>query len=766
FSANDARASVKEAKELATKEAQKENHQDQEETHTNQEKQIELLKLLVDKEGKGGGESGGGLLSSLGKGFGALLGGGGLVGAYRKLRGRFGGKGKVGGTAIDEAGALKGEAKAAGKAGKKVAGEAAEEGVEKLAKGSLVKGGEKALEKGGLKAAAKIGLRAIPILGTIAGVGIDAIGGWNDEENLKKNFGDNITTGDRAAQSLANVMDMGGLVSGASNLISAGADALGFEKVAKTFAMDGSNELAKSMGKIFDGSDDKADDRNKSVVDKLSDIVDAVSTLSGGMIAGAPQMPGMMGVNAIAQQALEDNKAITAGAVNTEIVGGANDSMNAYRKRQGWSYNPIARTTLTNTSRNGKYASAGTLNLANNNFGNIRAGDFAAARGGVKTSSGFAGFATPEEGIRAAGDLVLRYNAQGVTTLSQIVSKWAPPNENDTQSYIKRVGAQLGLGPNDKIDATDPVVVSKLISAMSTVEGSSMSMTQADIQKSLGTVKNGNYVGGWTDSTANELGKTAEGKAILANNTGANVVKSPTMVEKGVGMVKKAAAMINTGAVKAMPGLSYSAANAGLGLSPVQKATIAPALNGDALVNSSIAALSTYKPASSMTATPVSGGGIFSGAIGDIFKSATQGISGGDIISEATKGLSPEWSRAISPLTNAAGGGIDQVLNLGRNAIGGWLNGSPTTQRTVTDLSRSGVSSTVSPDSASAKTQENQLSTLEEIASYLEQILGIQKKAPAGNPDATKPGPQPGPTGEIPMSSRSSLISDIVRRQH
>jgi hypothetical protein len=38
-----------------------------------------------------------------------------------------------------------------------------------------------------------------------------------------------------------------------------------------------------------------------------------------------------------------------------------------------------------------------------------------------------------------------------------VISKWAPPNENDTQAYIKDVSQRLGIPPNQKIDLSNPL---------------------------------------------------------------------------------------------------------------------------------------------------------------------------------------------------------------------------------------------------------------------------------------------------------------------
>ncbi|EGZ2392692.1 transglycosylase SLT domain-containing protein [Escherichia coli] len=119
-------------------------------------------------------------------------------------------------------------------------------GAKKLV-GMLRGGGKKALAheggdlaaraagKLGLKAVGKGALRAIPLVGTVAGGIYDAVTGWNDTEAQRRAFG--LKSGQdpsfqqKAAYTLANVLDMGGLVSGISSAIGEVLKSLGFEDI-------------------------------------------------------------------------------------------------------------------------------------------------------------------------------------------------------------------------------------------------------------------------------------------------------------------------------------------------------------------------------------------------------------------------------------------------------------------------------------------------------------------------------------------------------
>lgn len=73
----------------------------------------------------------------------------------------------------------------------------------------------------------------------------------------------------------------------------------------------------------------------------------------------------------------------------------------------------------------------------------------------------FARFDTAENGIRALAKLVLAYRGKdgmagiggsGIDTVREVINRWAPGVENDTEAYIKAVAAGVGAQPNQPID--------------------------------------------------------------------------------------------------------------------------------------------------------------------------------------------------------------------------------------------------------------------------------------------------------------------------
>ena len=70
-----------------------------------------------------------------------------------------------------------------------------------------------------------------------------------------------------------------------------------------------------------------------------------------------------------------------------------------------------------------------------------------------QTDAGFAQFETMEYGWRAAFYLLTRtyYHKYRLYTIRGIVSKWAPPVENNTKAYIENVSRLTGIQPDEPL---------------------------------------------------------------------------------------------------------------------------------------------------------------------------------------------------------------------------------------------------------------------------------------------------------------------------
>lgn len=80
-----------------------------------------------------------------------------------------------------------------------------------------------------------------------------------------------------------------------------------------------------------------------------------------------------------------------------------------------------------------------TIGFKNCNPLNIRYSSRNNWRGQVGEHKGFCVFSHESWGFRAAYKLITNYISQGYNTIEKIVTRWAPPTENDTESYIKYI---------------------------------------------------------------------------------------------------------------------------------------------------------------------------------------------------------------------------------------------------------------------------------------------------------------------------------------
>lgn len=101
--------------------------------------------------------------------------------------------------------------------------------------------------------------------------------------------------------------------------------------------------------------------------------------------------------------------------------------------------------------------------VRNNNPLNIRVGNN--WQGEITNTDGeFEQFESVEMGIRAAAKLLKNYrDMYGLNTIEKIITRWAPPDENNTPAYIASMEKQTGIG-RDRPLATDDY--KKLITAM------------------------------------------------------------------------------------------------------------------------------------------------------------------------------------------------------------------------------------------------------------------------------------------------------------
>jgi len=89
----------------------------------------------------------------------------------------------------------------------------------------------------------------------------------------------------------------------------------------------------------------------------------------------------------------------------------------------------------------------GTLASKNNNPGNLR---LAGQEGAEQGEGGFARFSSPEAGYNALQDQI-ELDKKRDLTVREFISKYAPPSENDTETYVKQFAETLNVDENSKL---------------------------------------------------------------------------------------------------------------------------------------------------------------------------------------------------------------------------------------------------------------------------------------------------------------------------
>ncbi len=123
-----------------------------------------------------------------------------------------------------------------------------------------------------------------------------------------------------------------------------------------------------------------------------------------------------------------------------------------------------------------------TRSERNANPGNIRHGDQWQGLAAEQPDKDFCTFVGPEFGVRAMAKILLAYqDRHELRTLAGIISRWAPPAENDTSSYIKDVCNRCGVGVASSIDLHDPTAMQRVIKAIVHHENGSDTVTDSVI---------------------------------------------------------------------------------------------------------------------------------------------------------------------------------------------------------------------------------------------------------------------------------------------
>ena len=130
--------------------------------------------------------------------------------------------------------------------------------------------------------------------------------------------------------------------------------------------------------------------------------------------------------------------------------------------------------------------SGATIGQRQNNPGNLTF----AGQPGAQPGQGnrFASFPDMPTGVAATADQLALYQQQhGINTVRGAVTRWVSDPKADLTSYIGDISKALGVGPDDKIDLTNPDVQAKFIQAQFPHEsaGGGYVLNPADVAKGV-----------------------------------------------------------------------------------------------------------------------------------------------------------------------------------------------------------------------------------------------------------------------------------------
>ena len=108
----------------------------------------------------------------------------------------------------------------------------------------------------------------------------------------------------------------------------------------------------------------------------------------------------------------------------------------------------------------------------NNNPGNIRInGDKFQGEVIPSQDKEFKQFESMAYGYRAIFKILRNYQINyKLNTIRQMISRWAPKNENDTANYISFVSERSGIPADDPIRTDNREMMIRIVAAMSRVE--------------------------------------------------------------------------------------------------------------------------------------------------------------------------------------------------------------------------------------------------------------------------------------------------------
>lgn len=256
-------------------------------------------------------------------------------------------------------------------------------------------------------------------------------------ENISSAFGDLWTSVKGLGKSLGEVWDK-------------------LEPLAKEFGELIGLDFNKFSGKsLFDSL-------THSIIDSikvLSNLVDALKKVIDGDFSGA------FGSLKIAGGIVLDG---AKDSISGRIYSTLNDKLNHYLP--SWAGGAADNVWSGDESERPAQSAKVPRGIRNNNPGNI---DFRGQAGATLERPGgrFARFETAYDGLKALARQLMRYfegktTGKPLNTLNDIISTWAPRNENNTGAYIAQLSKMMGVSPDAILNPNDPQVMSSLMNGI------------------------------------------------------------------------------------------------------------------------------------------------------------------------------------------------------------------------------------------------------------------------------------------------------------
>lgn len=125
--------------------------------------------------------------------------------------------------------------------------------------------------------------------------------------------------------------------------------------------------------------------------------------------------------------------------------------------------------------------------IRNHNPGNLRrSNDPWQGLAETQADPEFFTFTEPKWGIRALARVLVAYqDRHGLDTIRQIITRWAPPSENQTDAYVLSVSRRCEIDPDATINVQDYTCMRPLVEAIIWHENGQQPFTPAQIDAGL-----------------------------------------------------------------------------------------------------------------------------------------------------------------------------------------------------------------------------------------------------------------------------------------